>query len=49
MSPLRCTQSDEDWYPGTTPHVLGRPKEGSAMTQSTIQKISEDHGMLPKV
>jgi hypothetical protein len=29
-------------------HGLGRPKEGSAMTWSTIQKILEDHGVLPK-
>jgi hypothetical protein len=33
---------------GTTPHGLGRPKEGSAMTQFTIQKILEDHDVLPK-
>jgi hypothetical protein len=33
---------------GTTPHRLERPKEGSAMTRSTIQKILEDHGVLPK-
>jgi hypothetical protein len=33
---------------GTTPHRLRRPKEGSAITQSTIQKISEDHDMLSK-
>jgi hypothetical protein len=32
----------------TTPHRLGRAKEGSAMTQPTIQKITEDHDMLPK-
>jgi hypothetical protein len=33
---------------GTTLHRLKRPKEGSAMTQPTIQKIPEDHGVLPK-
>jgi hypothetical protein len=33
---------------GTTSHGLGRSKEGSAMTRPTIQKISEDHDMLPK-
>jgi hypothetical protein len=33
---------------GTIPHGLRRPKEGSAMTQPTIQKIPEDHGVLPK-
>jgi hypothetical protein len=33
---------------GTTLHRLGRPKEGSATTQPTIQKILEDHGGLPK-
>jgi hypothetical protein len=33
---------------GTTPHRLKRPKEGSALNQPTIQKIPEDHGMLPK-
>jgi hypothetical protein len=33
---------------GTTPHGLGRPKEGFFMTRPTIQKILEDHGMLPK-
>jgi hypothetical protein len=32
---------------GTTPYGLGRPKEGHAMTRLTIQKIAEDHGMLP--
>jgi hypothetical protein len=31
---------------GTTPHRLRRSKEGSAMTRTTIQKISEDHNML---
>jgi hypothetical protein len=34
---------------GTTPHRLERLKEGSAMTQPTIQKILEDHDVLPKV
>jgi hypothetical protein len=34
---------------GTTPHGLRRPKEGSAMNGTTIQKISEDHGVHPKV
>jgi hypothetical protein len=34
---------------GTTPHRLGRPKEGSAMTRPTIWKIPEDHDVLPKV
>jgi hypothetical protein len=33
---------------GTSPHRLKRPKEGSTMTQSTIQKILDDHGVLPK-
>jgi hypothetical protein len=33
---------------GTTAHGLGRSKEGSAMTWPIIQKISEDHGVLPK-
>jgi hypothetical protein len=33
---------------GTTPHTLRRPKEGSAMTRPTIQKIPDDHGVLPK-
>jgi hypothetical protein len=33
---------------GTTPYRLGRPKEGSAMTQPTICKILEVRGMLPK-
>jgi hypothetical protein len=33
---------------GTTPHGLKMFKEGSAMTQATIQKILEDHGVLPK-
>jgi hypothetical protein len=33
---------------GTTPHGLERPKEGSATTRPTIQKIQDDHGMLPK-
>jgi hypothetical protein len=28
---------------GTTPHRLRRPKEGSIMTQPTIQRIPEDH------
>jgi hypothetical protein len=27
---------------------LRRPKEGSAMTRLTIQKILEDYGVLPK-
>jgi hypothetical protein len=34
---------------GTTPHGLRRPKEGSATSQSTIQKIPEDHDVLSKV
>jgi hypothetical protein len=38
--------TDEDW---TTPHRLERPKERSSMTRPTIQKILEDHGVLPKV
>jgi hypothetical protein len=33
---------------GTTSQGLGRPKEGSVTTQPTIQKIPEDHGVLPK-
>jgi hypothetical protein len=33
---------------GTSPHKLGRTKEGSAMTQLTIQNILDDHGVLPK-
>jgi hypothetical protein len=33
---------------GTTPHRLGRTKEGSSMTWPTIQKISEDHDVLLK-
>jgi hypothetical protein len=33
---------------GTTSQGLRKPKEGSAMTQPTIQKIPEDHDMLPK-
>jgi hypothetical protein len=33
---------------GTTPHRLERPKEGSIMTRSTIQKIPEDPCVLPK-
>jgi hypothetical protein len=33
---------------GTTLHGLEMPKEGSAMTRPTIQKISEDHGVLHK-
>jgi hypothetical protein len=33
---------------GTTPHRLRRSKEGSAMTQPTIQKITEDHDVLIK-
>jgi hypothetical protein len=33
---------------GTTMHGLRRPKEGSATTRPTIQKILEDHGLLPK-
>jgi hypothetical protein len=32
----------------TTLDRLKRPKEGSAMTWPTIQKILEDHGMFPK-
>jgi hypothetical protein len=34
---------------GTTPFRLGKPKEGSAMTRPTSQKILEDHGVLSKV
>jgi hypothetical protein len=34
---------------GTTPHRLGRPKEGFVMTQPTIQKIPKDNGVLRKV
>jgi hypothetical protein len=34
---------------GTTPHELRRFKKGSAMTRPTIQKISENHDMFPKV
>jgi hypothetical protein len=37
-----------DLASSTTPHGLKRPKEGFAMTRLTIQKISEDHGMLLK-
>jgi hypothetical protein len=33
---------------GTTPHRLGRLKEGSAMTRPTIQKVLEDLSVLPK-
>jgi hypothetical protein len=33
---------------GTTPHGLRRTKEGSVTTWPTIQKISENHGVLPK-
>jgi hypothetical protein len=33
---------------GTTPHRLRRPKEESAMTWPAIQKIPQDHGVLPK-
>jgi hypothetical protein len=33
---------------GTTLYRLRRPKEGFAMTQPTIQKISEDPSVLPK-
>jgi hypothetical protein len=33
---------------GATTHRLGRPKEGSAKTRPTIQKIPEDHDVLPK-
>jgi hypothetical protein len=33
---------------GTTPHGLKKPKERSAMTQPTIQKILEDHVVQPK-
>jgi hypothetical protein len=33
---------------GTTPHGLERPKEVSAMTWSTIQKIPKHHDVLPK-
>jgi hypothetical protein len=33
---------------GTIPHKLRRPKEGSAMTRPIIQKILEDHDVLPK-
>jgi hypothetical protein len=32
----------------TTPYRLGRTKEGSATTRPTMQKIPEDHGVLPK-
>jgi hypothetical protein len=32
----------------TTSQGLRRPKEGSSTTQPTIQKILEDHGLLPK-
>jgi hypothetical protein len=34
---------------GTTPHELRRSKDGSAMSQPTIQNIIEDHGVLSKV
>jgi hypothetical protein len=33
---------------GTTLHRFRRPKEVSAMTWPTIQKILEDYGMLRK-
>jgi hypothetical protein len=33
---------------GTTPHRLKRPKEGPATTRPTIEKIPEDHEVLPK-
>jgi hypothetical protein len=33
---------------GTTPHRLGRFKEGFATTRLTIQKILEDYDVLPK-
>jgi hypothetical protein len=33
----------------TTTHRLERPKEGSATTRPTIQKIPKDHDVLPKV
>jgi hypothetical protein len=33
---------------GTTPHRLARPKEVSAMTRLTIQKILDDHIVLHK-
>jgi hypothetical protein len=32
----------------TTPHSFRSPQEGSAMTRPTIQKILENHGVLPK-
>jgi hypothetical protein len=34
---------------GATLHRFRRPKEGSAMTQPTIQKISEDRVVLHKM
>jgi hypothetical protein len=33
---------------GTTPHELGRPKEGFATIRPTIRKILEDHCVLSK-
>jgi hypothetical protein len=33
---------------GITRHRLKRIKEGSTMTRPTIQKILEDHDVLPK-
>jgi hypothetical protein len=33
---------------GTTPQRLRRPKEEFTMTRSTIQKILENHDMLPQ-
>jgi hypothetical protein len=34
---------------GTTPYGLKIPNEGSATTRPTIQKVPEDHGVLPKM
>jgi hypothetical protein len=33
---------------GTTPHRLRRLKQAFVMTRATIQKIPENHAMLPK-
>jgi hypothetical protein len=33
---------------GTTLHGLRRPKEVSAVTRPTVQKIPNDYGVLPK-
>jgi hypothetical protein len=33
---------------GTTLHRLRKLKDGSASTQPTIEKVLEEHGMLPK-